>query len=180
MAALGVALLLVGGARAAVKDAGPGGFTIEHRMEISASRERVWASLLRPELWWSAEHTYSKDAKRLRLDPRRGGCWCEEIPGGGVEHMRIVYLHKARLLRLSGGLGPLQSTADGTMTYALESQKAGTGLTLIYRVWGYEPDGLAKLAPAVDGVLGEQMTRLKSLIETGDARSEPTKPKANR
>jgi hypothetical protein len=41
-------------------------------------------------------------------------------------------------------------------------------VTLNYAVGGYYPDGLDTLAPAVNGVLEEAMTRLRDFVETGD------------
>jgi hypothetical protein len=154
-------------AHADVKDAGPGGFTIEQKLDIAADRAKLWRTLIHPELWWSPDHTYSGDARKLRLDARAGGCWCESIKGGTVEHLRVVFVQKEQLLRLSGGLGPLQGMASGTLSLALESRGQAVDLTMTYRVWGYDPAGLDKLAPIVDQVLAEQMARLKSTAETG-------------
>ena len=42
-------------------------------------------------------------------------------------------------------------------------------LRMTYRVAGGAEAGLDKLAPVVDGVIGEQFKRLKTLIETGQA-----------
>ena len=53
------------------------------------------------------------------------------------------------------------------MTILLKPAADGTDLSLTYNVGGYLKDGLQSLAVPVDAVLGEQMGRLKSLIETG-------------
>lgn len=154
-------------AHAEVKDAGPGGFTIEQKLDIAADRAKLWRTLIHPELWWSPDHSYSGDARQLRLGAHAGGCWCESVKGGTVEHLRVVYIQKEELLRLSGGLGPLQGMADGAMTFTLAADETRSGFTLSYHVWGYDPAGLDKLAPIVDQVLAEQMARLKSVVETG-------------
>ena len=44
-----------------------------------------------------------------------------------------------------------------------------TRLELTYNVGGYSPNGLNQLAPLVDSVLLEQLTRLKHFIELGTA-----------
>jgi hypothetical protein len=45
---------------------------------------------------------------------------------------------------------------------------AGTKLVMSYVVSGYQPDkGLAPLAPLVEGVMKEQLDRLKRYAETG-------------
>jgi len=60
------------------------------------------------------------------------------------------------------------------LTITLKPSQDGTDLSLTYNVGGYVKDGLASWAAPVDGVLGEQVARLKSLIETGtpDLRAE--------
>ena len=66
------------------------------------------------------------------------------------------------MLRLAGGLGPLQEHAlNGSMTFLLESADDHTTITLTYRVGGFLPSGLEAWAPAVDGVLALQLERLR-------------------
>ena len=85
---------------------------------VAATPDRVYAALLKVGRWWDEEHTYSGDARNMALDARPGGCFCEKIPGkGAIEHMRVIYVSKNEVLRLSGGLGPLQeSGVTGTLT----------------------------------------------------------------
>ncbi len=40
-------------------------------------------------------------------------------------------------------------------------------MELTYSVGGFIDGGFDKMAPAVDGVLGEQLERLKRFVETG-------------
>jgi hypothetical protein len=87
-----------------------------------------------------------------------------------VRHMTIVYASPGKLLRLSGGLGPLQEIAvAGSMTWTLSAEGSSTKVDLTYRVGGYYEGGLATLAPIVDGVLREQLERMKRFVETGRA-----------
>jgi hypothetical protein len=53
------------------------------------------------------------------------------------------------------------------MTWALEADGTGTSVELTYAVGGYRPGGFADLAPIVDGVVREQLLRLKAFVETG-------------
>lgn len=160
--ALLAAALFASTARAEVKSAAETGFLVEQRLEIAAGPAQVWRRLLRPRLWWSPQHTYSGDAANLRLEARAGGCFCERWAGGEVLHLQTAYVEPGKTLRLLGGLGPLQGMADGALTLTLEPAGAGTVLTLQYQVWGFQPGGLAAIAPAVDQVLGEQLARLKA------------------
>lgn len=75
-------------------------------------------------------------------------------------HAEVVLVQPRTLLRLSGALGPLQELgAAGALSFALAKVQGGTEVTLTYRVGGFSPDGLDKLAPIVDRVLGDQLKR---------------------
>ena len=56
---------------------------------------------------------------------------------------------------------------DGNMTWEFEDAEEGTRVRFTYAVGGYSPMGLDTIAPAVDGVIGEALGRLKRYIETG-------------
>ena len=65
-------------------------------------------------------------------------------------------------------LGPLGLMGvSGNMTWEFEDSENGTIVTLKYAVGGYLPGGLDSIAEAVDGVLIEQMTSLKTFAERG-------------
>ena len=139
------------------------GFTSRHTLTVAAPPAKVWELLLRPGSWWAGSHTYSGSAANLSLDARPGGCWCEKTAGGGVEHMRVVYVAANDTLRLTGGLGPLQAMpVAGVMTITLKPAGTGTALAIDYVVAG---PGLAGVGTAVDQVLGSQWTRLKAAAE---------------
>lgn len=155
--------------RAEVKDASATGFTIVNSTTIAVSPSRVWTALIDVGSWWNSEHTWSGSAKNLSIDPRPDGCFCEKLEkGGGVRHLSVAYVAPGQMLRMTGGLGPLQGLAvAGVMTWTLKGEGAGTTLEFTYAVGGYRPGGLVDLAPVVDGVLREQLLRLKALVETG-------------
>lgn len=161
--------LLAGPAKAEVVSSGASGFVVRHHVHLTANPAAVFAAIGKPSRWWSAEHTYSGDASNLKLDLRAGGCWCERLPkGGSVQHMIVVNVQPEKLLRLLGALGPLQGLAvNGVMTWTVVPESDGTGLDMTYAVAGYASEGLEKLAMPVDGVLGDQVRRLKSFTETG-------------
>ncbi|WP_312161328.1 ATPase [Phenylobacterium sp.] len=164
------ATLVAGAARAEVADQGPAGFQIRHVVEIAAPPARVRAAALDIGKWWSSSHTYSGDAKNLSIDA--SGCFCETLPDGLVRHMSVVY-SAPDALRMAGGLGPLATTgASGHLGLAFgkAADPDRTLLTLTYDVGGYARGGLAQTwAGPVDGVLGEQVARLKAHVETGKA-----------
>ena len=69
---------------------------------------------------------------------------------------------------MSGGLGPLQGIATGSMTFALTPMEGGTKLETTYTVIGYTSKGMITWAAPVDTVLTQQLTRLKNYIERGN------------
>jgi hypothetical protein len=161
------ATLVAGAARAAVTDKSAAGFEVVETASIAAPPGKVWDALMRPYKWWSGQHSWSGDAKNLSFDG--SGCFCEQLPRGGVRHMTIVYADGKSQLRLFGALGPLQFTgASGHLGVTLKPAGAGTDVAMSYDVGGYAKGGLAEtFAGPVDGVLGEQLKRLKAYVETG-------------
>lgn len=155
--------------RAAVSDSAADGFSVVETAHIAAPPEQVYAALITPARWWSPSHTFSHTASNLSLDAVAGGCWCEKLPNqGSVRHLVVVYAAPGHALVMRGALGPLQGLGvSGAMTIALKPAAGGTDLSLTYTVGGYVKDGLASWASPVDGVLNEQILRLKSVVETG-------------
>lgn len=144
------------------------GFTVKHAVTVAKPAAETWHALGRLGSWWGKDHTWSGDAANLSLDLKPGGCWCEALPGGGVQHMTVVFAQPGQLLRLTGGLGPLQQLAvTGVMTWQFAEQNGKTSLTMTYVVAG--AGGLDGVAAPVDGVLTLQMERLKRFAETGNA-----------
>jgi len=145
------------------------GFSVRHERVVQAPTSRVYEALIgQVGTWWNPQHTYSGDSKNLSIDVRPGGCFCERLPNGGVEHMRVVYIKANEMLRLSGGLGPLQGAGlAGSMTWRVTPVDTGTKLELVYNVGGFMAGGFEAIAPAVEQVLGEQVDRLKRFVETG-------------
>lgn len=166
----GTALLLATtGSPAAVRQVGPAGFTVRHEAVLTAPPAKVYEALLAVGTWWNPQHSYSKDSRNLSIDPRPGGCFCERLKdGGGVEHLRVVFAQPGAFLRMTGGLGPLQgSGVSGSLTVAVKAAEAGTKLELTYDVGGHLEMGFEKMAPMVDGMLQDQVERLRSLVDTG-------------
>ena len=167
-AALVVACLIVTSTDAEVLDSAPGGFTISHETQISASRIDVYnAAINNVGDWWSDDHTLSGNAGNMYIEARTQGCFCETLgETGGVVHLTITFVNPGVILRLSGGLGPLGLMGvSGNMTWEFEDSQDGTTVTLQYAVGGYLAGGLDAIAEAVNGVLVEQMTSLKAFAE---------------
>jgi len=164
-------------ATAKVVSAVPNGFELVESVNVASTPAQAYAALAQVGRWWNGEHSYSGDAANMRLEPRPGGCLCERMKDDGeIEHMRVVYAQPNRILRLQGGLGPLQEEgAVGSFTWSIKPVAGGAELTQRYVVGGYVRGGMEKLAPLVDRVLAEQLTRLKRFLDTGDAAAAKTR-----
>jgi uncharacterized protein YndB with AHSA1/START domain len=137
------------------------GFTITHQVEIGASPQSAYEAFVAIGTWWDMAHSYGGKASAMRLDASPGGAWVETLDGGGfVTHMTVAQAVPGSRLVLSGGLGPLgRMGVSGTMTVTFSKAPTGTRVKLDYAVGGFDPDGFAQLAKAVDGVLAGQLQR---------------------
>jgi uncharacterized protein YndB with AHSA1/START domain len=179
-----VALLCAAPAvHAEIADSTPGGFTVKFSASLRAQPAEVYRRIVRIGEWWGSDHTYSGDAHNMTIEDRAGGCFCEKLPGGGaVEHARVILAWPGKMLRMYGGLGPLQGiAAAGPMTFQLKPEQGGTKLELTYTVTGYVPQGLGPTwAGPVNEVLGAQFERLKTYVETGTAPKSVEQPKTGK
>ena len=165
-------LMTTAAARAEVVSSSPTAFVLRSEATVTTTPDRAWRALTQPSRWWSSAHTYSGDARRLTLDPRAGGCWCERWGDGqSVEHMRVVAVLEnegVRTLRMVGGLGPLQAMGvSGVLTFTVAPDASGAKITIEYRVSGEPGLGLDQIATPVDSVLMEQFGRLSRYIALG-------------
>jgi uncharacterized protein YndB with AHSA1/START domain len=152
-----LALLGCSTALAEVTTVAPQGFESRHSAVVDLAPQAAYQRFIAIASWWAGSHTYSGDARRLSLDARAGGCWCERLDGGGVEHMRVVFVDAGTAIRFEGGLGPLQELGvRGVLTVTFRAEGAGSRVAMVYRIGGWRDTGFADLAPLVDSVLAEQ------------------------
>ena len=161
---------------AEVVNISPNGFQIRHEVQLNVTTDVAYEALVgQVGNWWNPSHTYTHDTRNLSIDARPGGCFCEKFPkGGGVEHMRVVYAAPGKALRMSGALGPMQSSGlAGSMSWDFvapgmaETGQTGSKLVLTYSVGGYMLGGFEKMAPGANAMLEEQIKRYKNLVNTG-------------
>ncbi len=178
LAGLAFGMGLIAPAQAEVAETSDNGFVIVLSVDAAASKTEVWRELVVPARWWSAQHTFSGDAANLYIDAQATGCFCEKLPKapdapvdqrmGSVEHMHVVHADPQRgVLRMVGGLGPLQGEAViGTLTVSLKPAAGGTRIEWEYVVGGHMRSKADTIAPLVDIVLAEQMERLGDRVST--------------
>jgi hypothetical protein len=156
-----------------VKASSDTGFNVVHIASVKASPDEIWKRLIAPKDWWNKSHSWSGSTDGFYIDAQANGCFCELFQEkgadgkvktvGSVEHMRVIFAQPGKVLRMQGGLGPLQSEAvTGTLTVAMEPSKDGqaTKISFSYVVGGYMRYKVSEIAPAVDTVLGDQFRRL--------------------
>jgi hypothetical protein len=167
-----VALLAAAPADAVIVGADSHGFELRHAIDLPVPPAAALAAFGQYGAWWSKDHTYSGDASRLTLQLRPGGCLCERLDGGGgVEHMRVAFYQPGKRIVLTGGLGPLlfEATA-GVMDVQVAKTPAGSRLTLNYRAAGFARGNGTEMAVGVDGVLRQQVERLRLFASKGAAK----------
>jgi hypothetical protein len=174
IAAALAACTLSGAARAAVSDQWDTGFTTRNVVTVTATKARAYAALGEIGRWWSNDHTYSHSASNMTLVLKPGGCFCEALPGGGIQHGTVIVAWPEQgLLRLSAALGPAQELGvSGVLTFQIKDIGGGkVEVTQTYTIGGGRPGFAKGAAAAVDGVVGEQLRRYASYVE--EKRVEP-------
>ena len=82
------------------------------------------------------DHTWWGRASRLSIDARAGGCFCEIAGKRQAQHMQVVFADPGKLLRMSGGLGPLQGMGlSGVLASVIRFASASADA-------GYQPFGI--------------------------------------
>lgn len=173
-----VAFLLAGFtslSHAALADVSADGFNVHHGFTVTGKTgDELWSALVDVGHWWNKEHSYSGDAANLTLDATAGGCFCERFGKASVQHMVVVNAIPKGLLRLTGGLGPLQGLpVTGVMSWTFKKGEGGAiTVSMDYAVAGHAA-GLKDMATPVDQVLGDQVGRLERFLRTGSPEIRP-------
>jgi uncharacterized protein YndB with AHSA1/START domain len=155
-------------AKAEVLYTADAGFAVQNKVQIRRSADEIWQALINDvDAWWPKDHSWW--AGTFSIDPQAGGCFCERSGERSVQHMSIAMVDPGQLLRMTGGLGPLQGLGlSGALEWQIVPDEANpqlTEVTLTYRVNGYMPGGFGQLAPVVDQVQGLQLGGLKSYLD---------------
>ena len=155
--------------RAEIIDSSSYGFTVRHEYLVKTVPDSLYLYFYRDiSQWWSSMHTFSGNAVNLILQPKANGCFCEKLKdGGSAKHMTVIYAEPGSVIRLSGGLGPLQGMAvNGVLTVEIKAEGGSAKMIMTYVVGGYSATSIGSLAPKVDRVLGEQFAALKHFAES--------------
>lgn len=156
---LALAIVAPAASQARMVSTGATGFVIENTGVVPTDPATAWKALVEDvDRWWPADHTWFGSSANLRIDARAGGCFCEIDGERQVMHMTIAFVDPGRLLRMLGGLGPLQGMGMyGALDWTFEAAEGGTRITLRYQASGYVPEDFDELVPVVDRVQGLQL-----------------------
>jgi len=162
-------------ARGEVKDVSASGFTLENSVVVPLDAAIAWQALVGSvDSWWPKDHTWWGRDSRLTIDARAGGCFCEMAGERQAQHLQVVFVDPPRLLRMIGGLGPLQGMGlSGVLECRVAAVDGGTRITFWYRAGGYTPNDLSKLATVVDGVQALQLGGLADYLRAHNPKPHP-------
>ena len=166
--------------RAKVESATEHGFLVTNEETVPVAPASAWEALVHDiDRWWPKDHTWWGEESQLSIEPVAGGCFCEIAGPRQALHMTVTFVEPGEVLRLVGGLGPLQGMGlHGALEFRLEPAGDGTRITLRYQVGGYAPDDLSQLAPIVDRVQGLQLGGLADYLREAAAEDETSRPEA--
>jgi hypothetical protein len=166
-------LLAASAAGAAVESSTPDGFVVVNQQVVPVPPAAAWLGLVADvDRWWPRDHSWWGEESTLSIEPRAGGCFCEIAGERQAHHMLVAFVDPPRLLRMTGGLGPLQGMGlHGALDWRLEAVAEGTRLTLRYQAGGYAGMDLRELAPVVDQVQGLQLGALADHLRRSDGQA---------
>ena len=165
----GALLAAAGLARADIKDQSPSGFTIENSQVVPVDAMTAWQALVDDVgRWWPKDHTWWGDASKLSIQARAGGCFCEIDGPRQAAHMTVAFVDPGKILRMTGGLGPLQGMGfNGALEWRFAPAEGGTRITLYYRAGGYSPEDIGSFVPVIDRVQAAQLGGLADFLRRG-------------
>ena len=143
------------------------GFIVTNTISSKVTPDEMWNALVNDvDLWWPKDHSWWGKQGKFSIEPLAGGCFCEVAGQRSSVHMQISFVEPNKLLRMTGGLGPLQGMGmHGALDWVFETNEETTAITLTYRVSGINPEGFEQLAPIVAKVQGIQLNALKAYVE---------------
>lgn len=146
---------------AELSSASADGFQLKIDGTTQVDPQAAYEAFLEIRKWWDPSHSYSLDANNLSIDLEQHAL-LEQLPDGGfVRHLELVYHAPGKMIRFTGGLGPLQEMGvQGALTVKFTAVDEGTQVQWLYNAHGYAPPGLDALAEIVDRVQTEQFERL--------------------
>jgi hypothetical protein len=152
-------------ASAAIKSSNPHGFTVVQSIVVLDRLAPTWAAFGRLEDWWSN----SVRASTKSFGTFRRGSWCERLPDGRTQCMRVKSAREGQELVLMGALEPMIfGTARATMVARFTPEGPDTRVTVTYVATGFSDGNARKIAPVADKVLANQLQRFWDSMDRDD------------
>ena len=104
--------------QAETKEIKTAAFQIQQEVVIAAKPESVYdAATGDISGWW--DHHMSEHPKKLYIEAKPGGCFCEifDDAGNGAQHAVVIYADRGKMLRFTGPLGFSGMAIDSVTTY---------------------------------------------------------------
>ena len=147
-------------------------FQIQQEVVIAANPESVYdAATGDISGWW--DHHMSEHPKKLYIEAKPGGCFCEifDDAGNGAQHAVVIYADRGKMLRFTGPLGFSGMAIDSVTTYEFLPDPVGTKLRVTVNITGQIDEKTAQL---LDGVWRHFIVeRLKPYVESGTNSKKP-------
>ena len=111
------------------------GFVIEIQQKVNVDSKTAYSKFVTDfSKWYDASHSYSQNANNLSLNLAKQ-CMYEKLDDGGfVRHMEIVFHQPAKMLRLTGGLGPLpgMGVAERRLVLRLDASRTWVEISMVH------------------------------------------------
>lgn len=165
-------IVLVPILHAETKEIKTAAFQVQQEVVLAAKPEAVYdAATGDISGWW--DHHMSEHPKKLYIEAKPGGCFCEifDDAGNGAQHAVVIYADRGKLIRFTGPLGFSGMAIDAVTTYEFLPDPAGAKLRLTVNIVGQIDEPTAQ---AVDAVWHHFLVeRLKPYIDSGAYLKKP-------
>jgi hypothetical protein len=106
--------------------------TLTCKVEIAAKKSIVWDAMVHAiDRWWLPQHRVAPNSQMMVLEPRAGGRFYEEAPGGGLLWYTVQMIAPEESLDLYGCLAArFGGPAVSLLHIALSESKGVTTVTI--------------------------------------------------
>jgi uncharacterized protein YndB with AHSA1/START domain len=120
--------------------------TLTLSVDIHAPKSRVWTAMIDEiDAWWLPQHRMSPSSKKMILEPRAGGRFYEDAPGGGLLWYTVQMIVPSESLDMHGYLAARYGgPAISLLHVSLTESKGVTTVTISDSLIGAFNDSLVE------------------------------------
>jgi hypothetical protein len=106
--------------------------TLTCKVDISAKKQHVWEAMVNAiDSWWLPKHRVAPNSQMMVLEPRAGGRFYEEAPGGGLLWYTVQMIAPGESIDLYGCLAArFGGPAISLLHISLSETKGVTTVTI--------------------------------------------------